>query len=278
MGRPPGKIAGMGKILTQNFRAFLWAYRIAGGALWFLAILGLGGPKAAHMSGLVDLEVWLTNHTADPIAFAFLSGLILATWVIPEIWTWAKRHLHIEAAPDIPISDAINYIVNDSVAVLKNPSPPHIEEVGPLAGQMIRQGGVRHADALNKLQGKFVSGEAAVWGRRAHTVGMPGFERFPREIPRDYWDHAFLSSMPCFYKTETVPQTSVRVTKSDYQYTKLEVCSDQMRRIWPQKPLFRRISNRLRGVKRRDFWGRPIDTRNRLIDPNQPPIFVNEEW
>lgn len=73
-------------------RVPVWTYRIIIGLLFLQAVLGYGGPMAARTNWLVNFEGWLKDHTHDPIAVAFLSGLILSTWLIPDGWNWWKRH------------------------------------------------------------------------------------------------------------------------------------------------------------------------------------------
>lgn len=69
-----------------------WGYRIGLAIIWVAALFGYG-PEASRMSWLGGFERWLGQHVPDPIVFAFVSGLILSTWIIPDIWRWSKKHL-----------------------------------------------------------------------------------------------------------------------------------------------------------------------------------------
>ena len=55
------------------------------------------------MSGLVSFEVLLTNHVPDPILFAFVTGLLISTVLIPEVWKRLRPHL--EGPPKSKIVD-----------------------------------------------------------------------------------------------------------------------------------------------------------------------------
>jgi len=68
-----------------------WCWRIALALYWIAALLGYG--PGAGMTWLGDLETWLRLQVPDPIVFAFVSGLILSAWIIPDVWKWSKKYL-----------------------------------------------------------------------------------------------------------------------------------------------------------------------------------------
>src|ERR1700730_13036842 len=80
-----------------------WGYRIVIGIFWIAGAFGYG-PKASNMIWIGDFEIWLDRHVADPILFAFASGLILSTWIIPDVWKWSKKHLVKESKTKLEVS------------------------------------------------------------------------------------------------------------------------------------------------------------------------------
>ena len=73
----------------RGFKIVLWVWCIGIAIFWAMALLGFSMPG---MNWLVDIEVWLTNGVPDPILFAFLTGLLLSSWVVPAAWKIVQRH------------------------------------------------------------------------------------------------------------------------------------------------------------------------------------------
>jgi hypothetical protein len=74
-----------------------WIWRIGVAALWIGALLRFP-VEVPGMNWLVDAEVWLTNKVPDPILFAFLTGLLFASWIVPAAWKiFQRRILHAES-------------------------------------------------------------------------------------------------------------------------------------------------------------------------------------
>ncbi len=147
---------------------------------------------------------------------------------------------------DMPISDAIDYIVNDSTAKLKQPAPPKILEFGPGKGQLASEIGVEHGDARAKVNEKLISGELRIWGRREIDTSMPNqFEHSMREIPTSYWDNMQLDFLACFSATGSASQTfHIPRKPASPGYTHLMLNKKKVREIWPPKSLWRRLRDR----------------------------------
>ena len=70
---------------------------------------------------------------------------------------WAYREvpekvpIDSDVSGDWKISEALDYIVNDSVAELRHPAPPQIMEFGPMKGKIAVEAGVEHGDARAKI-------------------------------------------------------------------------------------------------------------------------------
>jgi hypothetical protein len=118
------------------------------------------------------------------------------------IYFWDRRVKRTAAAgipqPDWPIADAINYIVNDSKAILKQPRAPWIEKLGPHKGRQMVERGVEHEDARKQINEWLISGRLKIWGLRqipvTHVANQ--FESTLREIKLEYWDRMQLELFP----------------------------------------------------------------------------------
>jgi len=172
------------------------------------------------------------------------------------------RNLHY----DMTISDAIEYIVNDSRAVLKQPAPPQIMEFGPAKGRRAVEAGVEHSDARALMNTKLISGELQIRGRRQIDTHIPNqFEQSFREIPRTYWDSAQLHMLSCFSPMERLPQTMAIPGKThEADYTQLMVNSQQVSSLWPRKPIFIRLRERVMRKPRLTYWrlGQSVEDRH----------------
>jgi hypothetical protein len=114
-----------------------WAYRIALALYWLGALLGYG-PGSGKLSWVVDFEIWFTNrfHTPDPIMFAFVSGLILSTWLIPDVWKWARRHLPITTRAKLSVSGP--HLHKDPAYKSQNHWRMTVHNNGPAAAENVR--------------------------------------------------------------------------------------------------------------------------------------------
>jgi hypothetical protein len=91
------------------------------------------------------------------------------------------------AQPDMKVSDAIDYVVNDSRARLNTPPPPKLDGYGP--GTVLYISGVEHQDARRRVNAKLISGELRSWGLRQINTHIPNqFELSVREIHKEYWN------------------------------------------------------------------------------------------
>jgi hypothetical protein len=92
------------------------------------------------------------------------------------------------------ISDAIDYIVNDSSAKVKQPSSPKLAEYGPARGYLMIQRGVEHEDARRLINDQLIAGHLRCWGKR-QILGYHStqFESAVREIDRRDWENMQLT-------------------------------------------------------------------------------------
>jgi hypothetical protein len=176
-----------------------------------------------------------------------LAGTIglIGLFLCETVYDWIKSR---EIKPDMRISDAIDYIVNDSVAKLKQPSPPHLIEHGQAAGRMLIEKGVEHEDARSKLNSELISGRVRCWGTRQIINVLPiRFEDSVREVPKITWEQLQLNFVSCLFHTETAPQTSALLTGKEQtaQWTALTVSRYQIQKIWRPKGWLKRLIERI---------------------------------
>jgi hypothetical protein len=202
--------------------------------------------------GLDKAVAALIRAAMIPQSLQFISWILAGTigliglFLWETIYDWVKSR---EIKPDMQINDAIDYIVNDSAAKLRQPSPPRLIEHGQAAGRMLIEKGVEHEDARAKLNSELISGKVRCWGRRQITNVSPmRFEDSVREIDKITWDQLQLSFVSCLFHTETAPQTAaIPGKKQTAEWTALRVSRYQIEKIWrPKSWLWRVITRRQR--------------------------------
>jgi hypothetical protein len=193
------------------------------------------------------IRVAMEPQSREAVAW-ILSGTIglvgLALWELRPTWLRELGPIR----PDMRISDAIDYIVNDSVTKLKQPSPPRVMEYGPAKGHMMSEKGVEHEDARRLVNNELISGNLRCWGRRQMSEFLPiQFESATREIEKSYWNDMQLNYFSCMRYTETAAQTAVLPRRQEsYNWSAMMVSRRQVTRIWPRKSIFRRWLDRKR--------------------------------
>jgi hypothetical protein len=223
--------------------------------LWLACRHSLGVADASFYGVLVALALaaWWRPELPETIGLTerqislYVFGTVIAVRLMMAPY-WAYR----EAAAQVPvdadvggdwkISEALDYIVKDSVAELRQPGPPQIMEFGPMKGKRADETGVEHADARAKLNEALISGELRIWGLRKINTHIPNqFELSHREIKKDYWDNMQLDFLSCMYDTTTHPQTMTIPGKPELDHwTSLHVSKLQVKRKWLPKSSWRR--------------------------------------
>jgi hypothetical protein len=191
------------------------------------------------------IRVAMEPQSKEALAW-ILSGSIgliaLALWESRPTWLRPLGPVR----PDTPVSNAIDYIVNDSAAKVKQPEPPRIMEYGPAKGHMMIQKGVEHEDARRLVNNELISGNLRSWGKRQISNFLPvQFESVIREIDRSYWDDMQLNYFSCFNYTETTTQTAPMPGRQEtYNWSGIMVSRRQVQQIWPRKSVLRRWIDR----------------------------------
>lgn len=235
--------------LLRFYRRVLW--------LAFRHSLGVADTSFYGVLVALALVAWRLPELPETIGLTErqISVYVLATVIVARLLMapyWAYREVAAKLPPadvsgDWKISEALDYIVNDSVAELKRPAPPQIMEFGPMKGHVAVETGVEHGDARAKINESLISGEFRVWGLRQINTHIPNqFELSFREIQKSYWDNMQLHFMTSLYDVTKCPQTMVIPGKPKLSHwTSLRVSSAQVKRKWPSKPLCRRWLSRL---------------------------------
>jgi hypothetical protein len=215
-----------------------------------LGLLGLGTAfdvipsNWTGFKSLVSLaNDWLVRHAAFPGLVAMIATVFIAIYVIPVGVVVYLRLQQAEPPPvqDMRIDEAIDYLVNDSRLVLKQPEPPVVITEGPGKGLPMRWGGVQHKDAKNLLHERLVDGQVQSWGRKTYGTRM---DDHGQPIPSAYWLHAALNELTVFHDSndnQTVRSDPNHRVQMDL-FAKLMVNRKQLQRVFPRKSLWRRLS------------------------------------
>jgi hypothetical protein len=210
-------------------------------------------PRVADYLSSPPTEYFIRHYALwglGSIAVLCLFGDVI-WWILK--WAIAKLKLgnsvmFAQPAPDISISTALDYIVNDSVTDLKQPPAPYIMESGPHQGKKAIPWGIEHEDARVKAYEKLISGDLTAWGHRQIECPMPNqFEAVLRIIPREYWDSHQLDFYTSLYYTETKPQTSKLPNKSDAGlWTALMLSKQQVQLLWPPQSQWQQLWKKIK--------------------------------
>jgi hypothetical protein len=229
--RPSGDIADMGNL----FRFIADAIKRSIAGVIITAVMGMLGFTPQFISDYLPRGLqWLTYWQ---VQLAFYLGSVLA---IAFVFYRQIQHTKLEFEPDSPISDAIDYIVNDSIAILRQPPQPYIER----DGRRIVHWGVQHSDALAKVNERLNTGVLDASGFRqikSHIANQ--FELQKRPIPGSDWLVSQLHPLTSLSNTDKAPQTMAipGTHASDrLEWTGIMVPMATVKQLWPQQSWARR--------------------------------------
>ncbi len=81
----------------------------------FFGVISLPKDWESTLSWLTPIEQWWASHAAHPTLAAFITGLAIATVLLPELWSQIRPHLFpMEYEADISVIDAFNFILRRS--------------------------------------------------------------------------------------------------------------------------------------------------------------------
>lgn len=144
------------------------------------------------------------------------------------------------------VSDAIDYIVNDFVAILREPQRD--EPLGSYPpGTRIIVKSIEHQAAREQLSTKINTGALKSWGRRQINTHIPNqFERSLREIPMEYWKSMALDFQSCLYYNDQRPQTMKISGKSESEHwAGIMLSRAQIEQYWLKKSVLLRIYSKI---------------------------------
>jgi len=236
--------------IVRRLVEWLFISALGHGIILYLATVEVFPDRfvAAMITTAVAAPAWA--HWIMAALFGLFGTFLL------ERFLWNRRHEGRDAGswtpdyaiarPDMKVSDAIDYIVNDSVAILEK---PRLNE--PLGshppGTRIIVKGTEHQDARAQLSTKIITGEIKSWGHRQINTHIPNqFETSLREIPKEYWDSMALDFQSYLYYTDKFPQTMKiprRIETS--HWTAIMLSRAQIEQYWPKKSALRRIYSKI---------------------------------
>lgn len=178
--------------------------------------------------------------------FFVLCSFICFSWPLWKSVVIWQSHTIAAVTPNMKISEAIDYIVNDSIANFDKPI--RSEALGNYPpGTVITVFGAEHQDARKELSNKLNCGELKSWGLRQITTHIGNqFESSLREIPPIYWNEMQLDFQSCLYYrgpySQTMPIPGIPET---YHWADIMVSRIQVEAFWPKKPLASRAWARI---------------------------------
>jgi hypothetical protein len=224
---------------------------------WGFTFLGGG------VGGMIALGSLIWPTVLYPIPLFAVCGLVCVSGVAMVVHGGGSR----TPQPNLPIARAIDYLVNDSTALLEQNPPPEVSTFGPAKGRVLAWNGKPQQDAGRKIEEQLGFGTLVAFGRSALTPGNDpiNFDAILRTIPHDYWSVGGLHPLFARIDESAHAQTHLRSMAGGRPlYGDVKVDADQLKALWKPKSLWRRVWERRIQKKER--------IRDHLFDPMpQPP-------
>jgi hypothetical protein len=220
--------------------------------MWANSVWGLFGLGVTFAMARLGM-IWTSGHDWIGPWLTRASVICFALSVIVLFYPFLKNLLGIQRGlgPDMPIHQAIDYIVNDSRADLRDQPVGYDDDLV----SKLNWRGEQHNDALERVRQKLILGELTAWGRI--QIGEPSAMRFDdalQEIPYAYWQSANFSSLFCFHASDS-PQTFwVDADRNGRTYKSVSLSELQIVKFWPKKSLFRRLVSKVTRQARLTYW------------------------
>jgi hypothetical protein len=216
--------------------------------MWANTVWGLAGFSFACLLGLLGVSdpFWRTWLIRGAISFAIASFLVFIWPFLLHLYRKWHPTLHFSPSPDMKVSDAIDYIVNDSKTIFDKPERPETPSGFPPGAKMLVVGAL-HTQARQKLSDKINIGEIKTWGLRQIDAHIPNqFELSLREIPASYWNDMQLDfHSALFYRGPYSQTTKIPGRTATYNWADIKVNQEQIEARWPKKSITERLYNRL---------------------------------
>ena len=105
----------------------------------FLLVVGVVTAVWPDLHEMLGLTEW-------QIAAGCLGLIVISRLIMAPYWAYREAADLIPGSgavrPDMRVDEALDYIVNDSAAILKQPDPPRLMEYGPAKGRLLVQRGI----------------------------------------------------------------------------------------------------------------------------------------
>ncbi len=228
----------MGNAWIYGRRLVEWLviFALGHGIILYLATIEIFPDRlvASMITTAVAAPAWA--HWIMAALFGLLGTFLL------ERFLWNRYALlagGTAAQPDTKISDAIDYIVNDSKTIFEKPKHPETPN-DRYPGAKILVVGALHTQARQQVSDKINIGEVKAWGRRQIDTHIPNqFELSVREIPLSYWDDMQLDfHTSLFYRGPYSQTTKIPGRDVTFNWADIKVNRSQIETIWPKKSIF----------------------------------------
>jgi hypothetical protein len=214
--------------------------------MWANTCWGFLGLSVAFSLARLAM-IWTVGHEEWGARLLCAAGISFVLSMICFLWPLIKRRIQLSSIqPDMPISDVIDYLVNDSSVKLKKSQPPEFDHA---RRQVITYKGAEHQDARERIQTALNNGNIKSWGQRELMSGSVNFESSLRPIEQNYWKSACVHPLFCFHKTNTLAQTGALPYKTVELYTNLMLNKKEVKSFWAPS-LWRKIFQR----ERLTYW------------------------
>lgn len=201
--------------------------------MWSSSVWGFFGLGVTFALARVSM-IWTQGHEwIGP----WLSGASGACFVVSLVVLLAPlmQARKVEAPPprpDMPIHEAIEYIVEKSATRLHQVSAGYN---GALVGSLEWVGEDKN-HAVELIRDKAMAGELRLWGKRQiGEASAMTFDTALQEVPQDYWREANLNAPFCFDRNEHGQTYSVAGRARRPKYSDLHLSMAQVGMAWPRK-------------------------------------------
>jgi hypothetical protein len=159
---------GVGRIWIMHKKSLFGVLFIIAVLLWGVVQWAFGNLLWAWFVQYIEAN-WHVGEAQLITSFARwgIPAFLIFILIAGMYWIIKQLHASTNPVPDMKINEALDYIVNDSKAKLKQPPPEKIEDFGPSIGRRsVKHLGVEHEDARAKVNEKLIVGELSAWGYR----------------------------------------------------------------------------------------------------------------
>lgn len=195
------------------------------------------------------IEQWLPQYIVswfdvipeDIVHFLLYGALFLS---IVAAYHEVRMRLPRHNIPDTKIKDVVDYVVNDSTAVIPKAPGPEVRH-GLLADVI----GWEHEEARIILTEAASQGRLTLFGCK--KIREHAYSDVRTQIPVEYWQNAELSWGIYIDATRYDQTRSCKNANGDY--TNVYACKAEIERLWPRLSRWRRFVRLIAGYRRKTY-------------------------